>query len=153
MQTFDWVGPQLGKSYAELWKWMSYKFWPHLDPQFRFILCGVKLTEAWNIEVQDCIDPTTTDPKWKVSFPHHSWSLKTQAGIHIQASVLSILCHERHWPWRNTDLCDTAKCYSTMFIFMYCHPLWWKSNYNHQELTSAKQPALHCAKTWWIAHP
>ena len=25
MQTFYWVGPQPGESYAELWKWMSYK--------------------------------------------------------------------------------------------------------------------------------
>ena len=52
---------------------------------------------------------------------------KHYTGIHIQASVLSILCHDRHWPWRNTYLCDTAKCYSTMFIFMYDYSSWWKS--------------------------
>ena len=52
---------------------------------------------------------------------------KQYTAIHIQASVLSIVCHDRHWPWRNTDLCDTAKHCSTMFIFMYDHPLWWKS--------------------------
>ena len=52
---------------------------------------------------------------------------KQYTGVHIQASVLSILCHDIHWPWRNTDLCDTAEHYSTMFIFMYDHPLWWKS--------------------------
>ena len=51
---------------------------------------------------------------------------KQYTAIHIQASVLSILCHDRHWPWRNTDLCDTAKHCSTMFIFMYDHLLWWK---------------------------
>ena len=52
---------------------------------------------------------------------------KHYTAIHIQASVLSILCHDRHWPWRNTDRCDTAKHCSTMFIFMYDYPLWWKS--------------------------
>ena len=53
---------------------------------------------------------------------------KQYTEIYIQASVLSILCHDRHWTRRNTDLCDTAKCYSTMFTFMYDHPLWWKSH-------------------------
>ena len=62
---------------------------------------------------------------------------KQYRAIHIQASVLSILSHwnierhtadhDRHWPWRNTDLCDTAKHCRTMFISMYDHPLWWKS--------------------------
>ena len=67
---------------------------------------------------------------------------KQYTGIHIHASVLFILCHDRHWPWRNTDLCDTAKCYSTMFIFMYDHPLCWKSIIiikNKQEPSN-----LHC---------
>ena len=52
---------------------------------------------------------------------------KQYTGIHIQASVLSSICHDRHWPWGDTDLWDTAKHYSTMLIFMYDHPLWWKS--------------------------
>ena len=52
---------------------------------------------------------------------------KQYTGVHIQAGVLSILCHDIHWPWRNTDLCNTDEHYSTMFIFMYDHPLWWKS--------------------------
>ena len=51
---------------------------------------------------------------------------KKYTAIYIQVSVLSILCHVRLWPWRNTDLCDTAKHCSTMFILMYDHPLWWK---------------------------
>ena len=104
--------------------------WPHLDQQFHYIFCGVRLTETRNTEVQDIIDPTASDLEWKVSFPHHSWSLKNKqyTGFHIQASVLTILCHDRHRPWRNTDLCDTAERYSTMLIFfMYDHPLWRKS--------------------------
>ena len=52
---------------------------------------------------------------------------KQYTEVNIQANVLSILCHDRHWPWRNTDLCDTAERYSTMFIFMYDHILCWKS--------------------------
>ena len=48
---------------------------------------------------------------------------KQYTAIHIQAGVLSILCHDRHWPWRNTDLCDTVKHCGTMFIFMYDHSL------------------------------
>ena len=52
---------------------------------------------------------------------------KLYTEIHIQAHVLSSLCHNKHWPWRSTDLCDTAKHYSTMCIFMCDHPLWWKS--------------------------
>ena len=102
--------------------------WPHLDLQFCYICCGARLTETRNTEVQDCIGPTASDPEWKVSFPHHSWSLKKQAvhrGSH--SGQCAILCHDRHWPWRNTDLCDTAEHFSTMFIFMYDHPLWWKS--------------------------
>ena len=46
---------------------------------------------------------------------------KQYTGVHIQANVLPISCHDRHWPWRNTER------YNTMFIFMYDHPLWWKS--------------------------
>ena len=53
--------------------------WPHLDLQFRYIFCGARLTETENTEVQYCIDPTASDLEWKVSFPHHSWSLKKQA--------------------------------------------------------------------------
>ena len=52
---------------------------------------------------------------------------KQYTGVHIQANVLSILYHDRHWSWRNTDLCDTAERYSTMFVFMYDHSLWRKS--------------------------
>ena len=128
LQTFYRVGPHSEESYSKLWKWMS-TCWPHLDPQFLYIFCGVRLTETRNTEVQYCIDPTASDLEWKVSFPHHSWSLKKQAvhGVHIQASVLSILCHDIHWSWRNTELCDTAEHCSTMFIFVYNHPLWWKS--------------------------
>ena len=51
---------------------------------------------------------------------------KQYTGVHIQASVLSILCHDIHWHWRNTDLCNIAEHYSTMLIFMYDRPLWWK---------------------------
>ena len=103
--------------------------WSHLDLQFRYIFCGARLTETGNTEVQYCIDPTASDLEWKVSFSHHSWSLKKQAvhRVHIQTNVLPILCHDRHSPWRNTDLCDTAEHYSTMFIFMCDHPLRWKS--------------------------
>ena len=52
---------------------------------------------------------------------------KQYTWIHFHASVLSILCHERHWPRRNIDLCNTAKRYSTMFMCMYDHPFWWDS--------------------------
>ena len=52
---------------------------------------------------------------------------KQYTGVHIQTNVLPILCHDIHSPWRNTDLCDTVERYSTMFIFMCYHPLWWKS--------------------------
>ena len=127
LPTFYRVGPHSGESYSKLWKWVSC--WSHLDLQFRCIFCGVRLTETRNTEVQDCIDPTASDLEWKVSFSHHSWSLKSKqyTGVHIQANVLSILCHDVHWPWRNADLCDTAEHYSTMFIFIYDHTLWWKS--------------------------
>ena len=60
--------------------------WPHLDLQYRYIFCGVRLTQTRNTEVQDCIDPTASYPEWKVSFSHHSWSLKKQAvhrGSHL----------------------------------------------------------------------
>ena len=102
--------------------------WPHLDLQFCYIFCGVRLTETRNTEVQDIIDTTASDLEWKVSFPHHSWSLKNQAihrGSHSGQCV--ILRHDRHWPRRNTNLYDTAERYSTMLIFMYDHPLSWKS--------------------------
>ena len=102
---------------------------PHFGPQFHYIFCGIRLTKTQNTEVQDCIDPTASDIKWK--YPSHIipglLKRKQYIGIHIQASVLSILCHDRHWPWRNTGLCGIAKRNSTMFIFMYDHPLWWKS--------------------------
>ena len=127
LQTFYRVGPRLGESYSKLWKWMSC--WPHLDLQFCYIICGVRLTETRNTEVQYCIDLTASDLEWKVSFPHHSWSLKKQAvhrGSHPGQCAVYV-CHDIHWPWRKTDLCDTAEHYSTMFIFMYDHPLWWKS--------------------------
>ena len=52
---------------------------------------------------------------------------KQYTGVHIPAIVLSILCHDMHWPWRNSDLCDIAEHYSTRLIFMYDHPVWWKS--------------------------
>ena len=52
---------------------------------------------------------------------------KQYTGIHIQATVLSILYHDIYWPGRNTGLRDTDKRCSTMFIFMNDHPLWWKS--------------------------
>ena len=42
LQTFYQVCPHSGESYSKLWKWMSC--WPHLDLQFRYIFCGVRLT-------------------------------------------------------------------------------------------------------------
>ena len=133
MQTFYWVGPQPGESYAELWKWMSYK----LLATFRSVSFSVGLNlqrhEILKSKIASPLQPQTLSGK----FPSHTIpgfaKPKQYTRIHIRASVLSILCHDRHWPWRNSDLCDTAKCYSTMFIFMYDHPLWWKSNYNPQE--------------------
>ena len=121
--------PTLRGNPTKLWKWVSYK----LLAKFR---SAILLHFLWGYTHRDtkywspnCSNPTASDLKWKVSFPHHSWSFKSQhyTGTHVQASVLSILCHDRYWPWRNTYLCDTAKRYSTMFIFMYDHPLWWKS--------------------------
>ena len=103
--------------------------WPNLDMQFCYIFCGVTLTEIRNTEVQIAVTiqhQILSGNCLSHIIPGLSKS-KHYTGIHIQASVLSILCHDRHWPWRNTYLCDTAKCYSTMFIFMYDHPLWWKS--------------------------
>ena len=103
--------------------------WSNLDLQFCYSLCGVTLTEIRNTEVQIA-----------VTLQHQILSVKCLShiipglsksqhytGIHVQVSVLSILCHGRYWPWRNTYLCNTAKRYSTLFIFMYDHPLWWKS--------------------------
>ena len=114
-------------NFLKLWKWMSC--WPHLDLQFRYIFCGVRLTETWNTEIQDCIYPTASDLEWQVSFPHHSWSLKKQAvhrGSHPGQCAVYLM------PWNTLTLekrcfCDTAEHYSTMFIFIYDHPLWWKS--------------------------
>ena len=107
LQTFYRVGPHSGESYSKLWKWMS-TCWPHLDPQFIYIFCGVRLTETRNTEVQYCIDPTASDLEWKVSFPLHSWSLKKQAvhrGSHPgQCAVYFMpwytLILEKHWALR-----------------------------------------------------
>ena len=99
--------------------------------------------EAWN--TKDCVDPTATDLKCKMSFPHNSWSLKTQAvhrDSHSQCAVYLIWCHGIHWPWRDTDLYDTTKCYSIMFIFMYDHALWWKSIIIIKNKTEPSK--LHC---------
>ena len=63
---------------------------------------------ARNTEVQDCIDPTASDLKWKVSFPHHSWSLKKQA-VHrdshpgqcdVYLMLWWTLTLEKHWSLR-----------------------------------------------------
>ena len=144
LQTVYWVGPHEGNPTLHSENGWATSCWPHLDPWICYIFCGVILTETRNTEVPDCIDPTTSDLKWKISFPRLPGLSKSKRYTRIRASVLSILCHDRHWPWRNTDLCDTAKRYSTMFIFMYDHPSWWKSR--------AKQPARHCAMTWWNSH-
>ena len=106
LQTFYRVGPRSGESYSKLWKWMSC--WPHLDLQFCYIICGVRLTETRNTEVQYCIDLTASDLEWKVSFPHHSWSLEKQAvhrGSHPgQCAVYLMpwytLTLEKHWSLR-----------------------------------------------------
>ena len=97
LQTFYQVGPHSGESYSKLWKWMSCC--PHLDLQFRYIFCGVRLTETRNTEVQDCIDPTASEHQiLSGKCPSHIIpglsKSKQYKRVHIQARVLSILCHD-----------------------------------------------------------
>ena len=133
LQTFYRVGPHSGESYSKLWKWMSC--WPHLDLQFHYIFCGVRLTEIRNTEVQGCIDPTASDLEWKVSFPHHSWSLKKQTvhrGSHPgQCAVYLMpwytLTLEKHWSLR---YCWALQYHVNLYV--------WSSfmeevHYHHQE--------------------
>ena len=51
--------------------------------------------------------------------------------IHIQASMLSILCHDRHLPWGTlifaTVPSATVPCSSLYDHHLYDHPLWWTS--------------------------
>ena len=79
LQTYYRVGPHAGESNSKLRKWMTYKLLATFRSAISFIFCEVRLTGTRNTEVQDCIHPTASDLKWKVSFPHHSWSLKKQA--------------------------------------------------------------------------
>ena len=99
--------------------------WPNLELQFCYIFCGVTLTEIRNTEVQIAltIQHQILSGKCLSHINHGLWKSKHYTGIHIHASVLYILCHDRHWPWRNTYLCDTAKCYSTMIILYGGSPL------------------------------
>ena len=103
-------------------------YWPNLDLQFCYIFCGDRLTETRNTEVQIAL--TLQHQIFSGKCPSHTIpglsKSKHYTGIHIQVSVLFILCHDRLWPWRNPYLCNTAKRYSTMFIFVYDNPLWWK---------------------------
>ena len=132
---------------------MSY--WPHLDLQFRYIFCGVRLTETRNTEVQDCIDPTASDLEWKVSFSHHSWSLKKHAlhrGSHPGQCVVYLL------PWYTLTLEKPWSLRYCWALQYHVHLYVWSSfmvevHYHHQEQTRDKQSTWHCAKAWWVSHP
>ena len=84
--------------------------------------------------------------------PHHPWSAKMQAthigsrpgqcSVHLCPSYAS----DRHWPLRNvghcvnTDLCDTAKCYSTISIFIFDQILWQMAMIT---IKNKPEPSLH----------
>ena len=133
LQTFYRVGPRSGESYSKLLKWMSC--WPHLDLQFCYIICGVRLTETRNTEVQYCIDLTASDLEWKVLFPHHSWSLKKQAvhrGSHPgQCAVYLMpwytLSLEKHWSFR---YCWALQYHVHLYVWS---SLMVEVHYHHQE--------------------
>ena len=136
--SFYWVGPHSGESYSKLWKWMSC--WTHLDLQFRYIFCGVRLTETQNTEVQDCIDPTASDLEWKVSFPHHSWSLKNQA-VHRGFTSRPVCCLSYAMIYIDpgetlifaTLLSTTVPCSSLSMIILYGGSPLSSSRINHRQ--------------------
>ena len=58
------------------------------------------------------------------------WNAGRAQGFTSRPVFCPIYASGRHWPLRNvghcvnTDLCDIAKCYSTMSIFTFDQPLW-----------------------------
>ena len=58
------------------------------------------------------------------------WNAGHTQGLTSMLVLCPSYASGRHWPLRNvghcvnTDLCDTAKCYSTMSIFNFDQPLW-----------------------------
>ena len=79
LQTFYRVSRKPGESFAKLRKWVSYKlsatFTSAISLHFfvRLNYRGMKYRSPW------LHWPTATYLMWNVSFPHQSWSLKTQA--------------------------------------------------------------------------
>ena len=75
LQTFTTLWGDLNLNCENGW---ATSCWLYVALQFRYMFCGVRLTEIRNTEVYHCIDPTASDLEWQVSFLH-SWSLKKQA--------------------------------------------------------------------------
>ena len=152
LQTFYQVCTHSGESYSEVWKWMS--FWPHLDLQFRYIFCGVRLTHRdtkywrpglhWPYCIRYWVE-SVLPTSFLVSQAVHRGSHPGQCAVYRMPRYTLTL--EKHWSLRY--------CWALQY---HVHLYVWSSllvevNYHHQEWTRDKQSAWHCAKAWWISHP
>ena len=101
---------------------------PHLDLQFLYIFCGARLTDTkyWSPRLQWPYSIRS----WMESVLPTPFLVSQKASSTLGFTSRPMCClsyYDRHWPCRNSDLCYIAECYSTMFTFMFDHPLWWKS--------------------------